>query len=235
MLPVSSARARRLSALALLVCLPLALTACDSADDPIDDEFSETVNDIRVEFRFDEPADLTGPLTASGDNVLSRLQRDLPGNSTITGVRITRVKVDLLRPLPPTADIGDLNRVEFYLVNGTSRQLVASGEGFTVGSMQSETTLTIRKQRSGEPGQQRPPRRSRHQRRPQRGVPRRDRVRRRRLVQLGACPIHERPGCLAVARTLYVGTLYVGTLYVGADRFRRRPRRRSRRGRRAEA
>ena len=147
-----SDRLRRLLPLALVLCLPLALTACDSADDPADGEnFPVNVDDIRVEFSFSEPSDLDGPIspTSGGDNVLAELRREVPGNSSITGVRITRVKVDLLSPTPPDYDIGDLNRVEFYFVNGDRRQLVASGEGFTVGSMQSETTLTVQNSEVG--------------------------------------------------------------------------------------
>ena len=145
MLRPTSSRLRRFFPLALLVCLPLALAACDSADDPGDETFPITVRDIRVEFTFDEPSDLDGPLRASGgDNVLSKLQSQLPSGSNITGVRVSRVKVDLLQPLPPVADIGDLNSVNFYLVNGDGTpQLVASGSAFTVGAMQSETTLRL--------------------------------------------------------------------------------------------
>ena len=143
-------RLRRLLPLALVLCLPLALAACDTTDNPDDESFTEDVDDVRVEFSFSEPSDLDGPLGQNaGDNVLSRLRSAVPGNSELTGVRITRVKVDLLSPPPPDYDIGDLNRVEFYFVNGDRRQLVASGEGFTVGSMQSETTLTVRNNEVG--------------------------------------------------------------------------------------
>jgi hypothetical protein len=139
---------RRLLPLALVIALPLALTACDAADD--EEDFSETVRDVRVEFSFSDPDDLTGFLGQDdGDDVLSRLRGAVPGNSTLTGVRITRVKVDLLSPPPPDYDIGDLNSVQLYFVNGGDRQLVADGSGFTVGSMQSETTLTIRNNEVG--------------------------------------------------------------------------------------
>ena len=150
-----SDRLRRLLPLALVLCLPLALAACDSADDPGNESFSEDVDDIRVEFRFDEPADLVGPLQASRtDDILGQLCAAVPGGDCedITSVSITRVRVDLLQPQTGDNNIANLNRVEFYLAVNDSdndpsndrRQLVAAGEGFTVGGMQFETRLGLR-------------------------------------------------------------------------------------------
>ena len=155
MLRSTSSRLQRFFPLALLVCLPLALAACDSADDPGTETFSETVTDIRVEFSFDRPSDLTGPLqTSSSADILNRLCAAVPGGdcNDITGVRISRVKVDLLQPSTADDNISNLNRVEFYLANSDSdsdvsndpRQLVAAGEGFEVGGMRFETRLDVR-------------------------------------------------------------------------------------------
>ena len=136
---------RRLLPLALVVALPLALTACDAADDDTDGEnFPVDVDDIRVEFTFSEPSDLDGFLSPSGgDDVLAELRSAIPPNSSITGVRITEVKIDLTLPVSDDYDIRDIDSAEFYFVNGSNRQLVASGSGFTPVTMFDEALLSI--------------------------------------------------------------------------------------------
>lgn len=161
MLHSISARLRRLLPLALVASLPLALAACDTAEDgPGQESFSEEVEDIRVEFRFSEPSDLNGYLQAStSDDILAELCAAVPGGDCgdITGVSITRVKVDLLQPTGPTDNISNLNRVEFYLAVDDSdsdptndrRRLVASGEAFEVGGMRFETRLDLQNSEVG--------------------------------------------------------------------------------------